>query len=238
MLLVPEARRTLALADHARNTVRRAARGEIGVLRVGFSGNAAFVGRLAADLRAFRREHPEVEITALEAAPKQQAQAILAGEIDVGYCPSFDLTVPPDLRAEPIGTWPWAVALVNDHLLARKHQVAASALTEETVIIYSEGTEGTVEGPAALARHLLGHEPARVLPVAETLTALTLAAAGLGIALVPASMEVVALPGLAYRALADTGRHVDLVRLHRLREGSGAVRAFLSLTRESTPQAQ
>ena len=44
-LLQTEAQRTLEQAEHARLTVQRSMRGETGLVRVGFAGNAVFSGK-------------------------------------------------------------------------------------------------------------------------------------------------------------------------------------------------
>lgn len=86
-LLQVEAQRTLEQADHARLTVQRSIRGETGQVRVGFAGNAVFSGKLTNDLRAFRRTYPDAELVVNEVAPLLQAEAILTGQLDVGYTP-------------------------------------------------------------------------------------------------------------------------------------------------------
>lgn len=86
-LLQVEAQRTLEQADHARLTVQRSIRGETGHVRVGFAGNAVFSGKLTNDLRAFRRTYPDAELVVNEVAPLLQAEAILTGQLDVGYTP-------------------------------------------------------------------------------------------------------------------------------------------------------
>jgi DNA-binding transcriptional LysR family regulator len=69
------------------------------------------------------------------------------------------------------------------------------------------------------------------LPNRGMRTVLALAAAGLGVALVPAPSNKVAIPHLTYRPVAKTDIVADLVLLSRANETEGAVRAFLSLAR-------
>src|ERR687885_395673 len=89
---LPEARLTLAQAERARRTAQRAARGEIGRLRVGFVEAATFSGILPDVLRFFRKHYPDVALELLELSSLQQAEALREGRIDVGllYSP------PPD----------------------------------------------------------------------------------------------------------------------------------------------
>jgi DNA-binding transcriptional LysR family regulator len=233
-ILVAEARRTLGQAERAKELVQKAARGEIGSVRVGFSGNASFAGKLSGDLRAFHHRLPKVDIELKEASPQQQAEAILAGELDVGYCPTFDIEFHIDLKAERIGTWPWVVAMSRDHPLASRSAVSKVDLRDETFVVYA--AHGAEIAQLDLLRHILRKEPNISHSVGNTLAVLTMAAAGLGLGLVPAPLTKVALPGIVYRPLADVSRMADLVLIYRTRETSGAVKAFLDLARKPLAQ--
>jgi DNA-binding transcriptional LysR family regulator len=230
-MLVPEAKRTLAQAERAREIVQRSARGEIGSVRVGFSGNASFGGKLSGDLRSFHHQFPHVEIELREASPQQQADAILAGELDVGYCPTFDIEFHIDLSAERIGAWPWMVSMSKDHPLASCSAVNKADLRNETFVVYA--AHGAEVAQLELLRHILGREPKVSHLAGNTLTALTMASAGLGLGLVPTPLAMVMVPGIEYRPLADVSSMADLVLVHRTRETSGAVKAFVDLAKKA-----
>ncbi|NKC04917.1 LysR substrate-binding domain-containing protein [Brucella haematophila] len=231
-ILLPEARRILAQAERAKELVRKSVRGEIGSIRVGFSGNASFIGKLSDDLREFNLRFPEVHIALTEASPRQQVEGILAGELDVGYCPTFAIEVDIDLDAERIGSWPWMVAMSTSHPLASRSEISKADLLDETFVVYA--AHGSETAQIDLLRRILGQEPNVAHSVGNTLTFLTMASAGLGLGLIPASLMQVALPGIAYRPLAEVNETADLVLLYRARETAGAVRAFLDLARRIT----
>lgn len=75
-LLVVEAQRTLTQAERAKEIVHQSAQGDIGSVRVGFSGNAAFMGKLSGDLRLFHKQLPRVTIALQELPAQKQADAI------------------------------------------------------------------------------------------------------------------------------------------------------------------
>jgi DNA-binding transcriptional LysR family regulator len=79
-----EAVRTLAQAELAVNTGKRAAKGEVGRLSIGFLGSAtyAFLPEL---VRTFKAQYPGVRLTLLELTPLQQEAAFDKGLIDVGF---------------------------------------------------------------------------------------------------------------------------------------------------------
>ena len=79
-----EAVRTLAQAECAVQTAKRAAKGEIGKLSIGFLGSAtyAFLPEL---VRTFKSQYPGVKLTLQELTPLQQEAAFDRGEIDIGF---------------------------------------------------------------------------------------------------------------------------------------------------------
>src|SRR5919202_234418 len=68
---LPEARLTLAQAERARRTAQRAARGEIGRVRVGFVEAATFSGILPDVLAFFRMHLPDVGLELFEMSSPQ-----------------------------------------------------------------------------------------------------------------------------------------------------------------------
>jgi DNA-binding transcriptional LysR family regulator len=223
-LLLIEARRTLAQADRAKSLVQESLRGELGSVKIGFAGNAVLTGRLVNDLRDFHRLCPAVEIVLHEMAPRLQGEAILAGELDVGYSPSIGLTVTPQLLANKIGEWPFMLAMNADHVLAKKKRIALTSLANQTLILYAAG-EG--DGGLAYLNQRLGTPLNATLRVASTLSVLALAAAGIGLALVPAPLDAMSIPHLVYRPITEKNLSADLLLLSRANETSGAVKAFL-----------
>ncbi len=80
---------------------------------------------------------------------------------------------------------------------------------------------------------MLGHVPKVAHCTASTLSVLTLAAAGQGLALVPEPLRHVSIPGLVYRPLDATELSASLMLLSRQNENTGAVNAFLRMARET-----
>jgi DNA-binding transcriptional LysR family regulator len=227
-LLLIEARRTLAQAEHAKSVVQRSLRGEIGSVKVGFAGNAVLTGKLADNLRVFHRCYPEAELQVVETAPHLQGEAILSGHLDVGYSPSLGATSDPRLVTEKIGAWPFMVAMAADHPLARKKRVSIKSLATETLILYAVGDEAfpVLQQQVIKATNVVHR-------VSSTLSVLALAAAGLGVALVPAPLDQVTIPNLIYRPIVETDMSADLLLFSRANETSGAVLAFLKLARDN-----
>jgi DNA-binding transcriptional LysR family regulator len=60
---LPEAQTILAQAERAKKIAQRGARGELGSLRLGFTGSAAFTQMVRDAIRVFRKHYPKVELT-------------------------------------------------------------------------------------------------------------------------------------------------------------------------------
>jgi DNA-binding transcriptional LysR family regulator len=226
-----EAERTIQQATRAKDVAQRAARGEVGTVRIGFVGNAAFAGRLAADVSSFKLAYPQVDLELTELSPLRQVDAVLSGHLDAGYTSDFGYTQESELAVDRIAAWPWILAMRSSHPLVGKAAVSGEALRGEVFVVYA--AHAADDGMVRILRQLLGEEPRVLHHVPNTLTVLTLAAAGMGLALVPGYLETLNIPNIAYRPLADFPLRSELVLVSRRNEPSPAVRRFIEIARTS-----
>jgi DNA-binding transcriptional LysR family regulator len=228
-----EAERTVQQAARAKDVAQRAGRGELGSVRVGFVGNAAFAGKLAADVSSFKLSHPRVEIELTELSPLRQVEAVLLGHLDAGYASEFHYTQERELAVDRLGGWPWMVAMRSNHPLMERSAVSPKDLRNEAFVVYA--ARPADEGQVKLLRQVLGKEPRVLHHVPNTLTVLTLAAAGVGLALVPGSLQAVNIPNITYRRLTNCSLQCDLVLVSRRNESSRAARRFIEIARANPP---
>jgi DNA-binding transcriptional LysR family regulator len=228
-----EAERTLQQAARAKDVAQRAARGEVGSVRIGFVASAAFAGKVSADLSALRLRYPAVGVELTELFPMRQIEAVLSGQLDVGYCSDFHYSEASKLAVERIAAWRWMIALASHHPLAARKTLPAKALRGEAFVVFAANASD--DGQMKLLRQILGQEPHVLHRVASTLTHLTLAAAGVGLALVPASLQSYSIPNIVYRPLADFAERAELLLISRPNETSPAVRRFVEIARASAP---
>ena len=228
MLLREEAERLLAQADNAESRVRNTIRGGTGRVRVGFSGNAVFTGRIMNDVRAFQSARPNVRLNLYEMASQAQVAAILNGQLDVGYGPAPE-RLDDRLTSVKVGEWPVIVALSKEHRLAAEAVLTPEMIAEEPLIAYT--ADGAREGIPAALRGVPGCEPRAIHHATNTLSILALAAAGLGLALVPATFGTVVIPNLIYKEIAGLELSSELFFFSRSFETANAVRAFIGMAR-------
>ncbi|WP_310607582.1 LysR substrate-binding domain-containing protein [Buttiauxella brennerae] len=229
-LLQAEATRTLEQVEHTRLAVQRSIRGETGRVRIGFAGNAVFSGRLMQDIRSFHKDYPDAELICQELAPQLQQEAIQNGTLDVGYMPDYDPEHELTLTYESVGEWGRVVVMSSEHRFADKESLTVDMLAHEPLIMYAIND---VDSQLDMQLHkLLGDALHIAYRISSSLSVLAMAGAGLGIALVPAPLAQVAIPGVVYRVLDSKELAANLMMVSRKEEPSAAVIAYLNHTRK------
>lgn len=229
-LLQAEATRTLEQVEHTRLAVQRSIRGETGRVRVGFAGNAVFSGRLMQDIRSFHQAYPDAEIICQELAPQLQHEAIQNGTLDVGYMPDFYPDHDSSLAYELVGEWGRVVVMSSEHRLVDQESLTVDMLAHEPLIMYAINEEDSLLDTQL--QRLLGDRLNIAWWTSSSLSVLAMAGAGLGIALVPAPLAKMALPGVVYRVLDTAELSANLMMVNRRDESSAAVLAYLNHTRK------
>jgi DNA-binding transcriptional LysR family regulator len=221
-----QAQRTIAQAEFARQSAQRAMRGETGTVRIGFAGNAIFSGTLMRDIRRFHLASPDVEVTIEEIAPHRQSEAIRAGLLDIGYTPDHSTLRSHGIHAQSIGEWGILVALADDHPLTAHADITLPMLADEPLVLYE--AHDVDERLTVLLSQALGERLHIAHRTGSSLNVLALAAAGLGLALVPKPLQQISIPGLAYRELNAPEMRANLMLISRADESSAAVKTWLA----------
>jgi len=200
-----EAKRTLADADAAVHAARRAADGEIGRLRVGYV-DLAMWGALPAMLRAYAARHPGVDLTLTELHREPQREALLRGELDVGF-----LTIGAGdevFEAELVEADPLVVALPRNHPAARRERVPIGALAHEPWVLFPRELRTRFLDLVLATCASAGYVPRAVQEASQLHTLTALVSAGVGVSLVPSVVARAARKGVAFRPLAGKARRL------------------------------
>lgn len=220
------ARSILADVDDAGDEVERIAAGQLGRVAIGFTGSATYqlLPHLA---RVLRADLPDIdlELKGEMLTPKQVA-ALLDRSLDVG------LLRPPvrnrDLDVRVLRREPLIAVLPDAHPLAGRDTVRLRDLSEEPFISYPSHQRSVVYEAVFDACQRAGFTPTEVQEVAETSTLVSFVAAGLGVALVPASVQHLRITGATYRTLAGTTQEVELAVALRRDDGTPQVASVVS----------
>jgi DNA-binding transcriptional LysR family regulator len=221
------ARQILAASSAAVDEAQRAARGELGMLRVGFTASLSmthFFPRLIYD---YRQHYPQVALTLSELTSAEQCKVLLARELDIGFIRCVDPEAPPGINVRVIHRHPLRVAINVHHPLAARAQLSLAELSEEGFIGYPDDA-GT--GLTVLLQRLclLAGFQAKVIQEArEATTQIGLVAAGLGVAVLPSPLECVHIEGVRYLPLTDPGAYLSLAVASAQTELSPLINGFL-----------
>jgi DNA-binding transcriptional LysR family regulator len=221
-----EARQMLSLATRAGHAARRAARGETGHLRVGFIGSALY-SSLPQLLRQFRQRYPEVELSLMQLTIAKQADALRNREIDLGIIRQY--LSDDTLAMRRLVREPFVVALPLDHPLAKRKKIMLQSLAEEDFVVFSREDAPVVYQQMLQMCERAGYRPRIVQEARPMATVVGLVAAGLGVAIVPESMQRINIEHVVYRTLGGTRACNEYVIAWHRENRSPALAGFMAL---------
>jgi len=234
VVFLREARDILSRVDEAVELTRQSSQGASGTLTVGLCGpvTAMFLPEL---VRTFRSQCPEVMVKLRERVPAEQVEALLKGELDVGFTRSVPDAAEPILSCTTLFQEPFLVAVAKDHALATQKSVALTELASSRLILYyREGAPEIHDAVMMLCKRArftpqLGDSP----PSWQSI--LTMVEAGEGVALVPACVQH--LTGdVVFRPLRGKGPMLDAIAVWRKNETTPVVEKFLKLLFEKAEE--
>jgi DNA-binding transcriptional LysR family regulator len=207
-----EAQRVLGAVEDSVRGVRQIAAGRLGLVRVGFTGTAAFTV-LPPIARAVTRELPGValEIHADLLTP-DQCDRLRAGSLDLGVL--RPPTTGDHLALRTIEVEPLVLALPEDHRLAADPVLTMTDLRTEGFVLYAS-RDSAVNDAVVRSAQQAGFAPRRAHEAPGTAVLLALVAGGLGVALVPASVRALPLAGVVFRDVLDAGSIELAMAWHR-----------------------
>ena len=195
-VLIPLAQRLLQDSKAAFESVREAAEGRAGTLRIGF-GIASVSEILPRTIIQFRRAYPLVELQMQDMPTSVQISGLLNGKIDIGMVrmPISHplLTKFPLFREHLIAATPRSVAFQRKGGLA--------SLRDRPFISYPRAISENIHGQVLAVCRCAGFTPRIVQEASELFTMLSLVRAGLGVALVPSSAVRMHVPGVRFHEL-------------------------------------
>jgi DNA-binding transcriptional LysR family regulator len=228
-VLLGEAKETLGRLDRGLEATRRTARGEEGRLSVGIAPTAPFHPLVPRSIRAYREAYPGVSLTLWEGLSNEVIGRFSKDEMDVAFVRAANhLEV---LRVTRLLDEPMIAALPSQHPMAQQSQgkaVPLSQLSGDPFIIIGPPGTGIHDETIAACRKA-GFSP-RIGQQAPRITStLGLVAAGLGVAIVPESMERMTMDGVVFRQLSGAQPTAFLGLASRRGETSPLARQFLRL---------
>lgn len=225
-----DVRAILATVEEAKRHAGQIARGAAGRLEIGFTGSATFNRRMPPLLARFRREWPDVTLMLRQMTTAEQLEALSDGRLDIGFArPAMSELSQRRLVVSRALREPLLVALSSDHRLARRGRIRFSALKDEPFIMPSRHTSAGFYDKVMEMCAGAGFVPRVAMEAHQISAILTLAAAGIGVAVVFAGMREAGIAGLSFARIADKHAFGELLVIRREGESAPTVNNFLSL---------
>jgi DNA-binding transcriptional LysR family regulator len=228
-VFLTEARATLLRARQAADRAQKAARGEIGRLRIGFVSSAA-LEIVPSIVVAFRKQHPEVTLDLMNLRTVSQVKKLISKTLDIGF-----LRLPlsnEQLRTTVIHREPFLLVLPKGHPRARDKQVHIAHLREERFVAYGRRwAPGFFDSVIQMCLKE-GFSPNIVQETGEMYTAIALIAAGAGIAILPRSVVLAQSKNIVMKPLAGKIPISEIAIATRVGNASLIVRSFIELAAE------
>lgn len=226
-----EARAILEHVDKATRSLKSG--GELGGTITIAANPTVDLHLLPAALRRFRERHPDVEFCLRNLLLDDQIEALNSGLVDVAF-----MRIPLDefhergLIVEQVMTESLIAAVPADHPFAEKKSISPKAMKDERLIMWHRHV-----APTTYDAVLAAFSAQEVVPYIDQETdslklGLGLVSAGLGIAIVPESSQVLRRQGVVYIPFSPALPKAALGIARRKAEIRPLLEEFLTVVRE------
>lgn len=222
-VLLIEAMQVVTRFESAQRNAQREARGETGVINLGYVASAAYSGVLQRHVRAFRAACPNALLSVSEAVMPSLPRLIEEGQFDLGYVRS-PMSLSPGVESIALIDEMFVLALPAQSWLCKLPEITPAHLKNELFILPEQisGTLAGAEQGGFVPR--LGPQPGGLVAV------LTLVSLGEGVAIVPDAVAGhIHLPNLVYRPLIGLSTTSHLSVVFRKYETAPMVRQYLAM---------
>ena len=232
-LFLQEARQILARAELAGALARR-----IGAVEAHFRVGLGYQMDqmdIAAVIGEFRDRHQGTQVETLMMSVPAQLTALLNGQLDIGFVrpPVNDQT----LYSEVVASEPLLLALPRNHPFAQRTHLPLSALANEPIVLPRREAAPVLHAAIMEACRKAGFLP-RIWHEADHLSmVLDLAAAGAGIALVPATARRVERDRVVYRLPDPPADPLETALAWRREDKSSLLTEFIGLAKRTLTRA-
>lgn len=220
----------LARVEEAKKKALRAARGETGTLTLGFTESASFNDVVTTLISRYQELYPGVAINLVEGNSETLISRLGRRELDAAVVrPPF--TGSATLAFDVLSEEPLLVVLPANHPLAAREGLSLEALRHERFVLYSRKSGQGLSADIVGECRALGFNPHIHQQAPQVSSAVNLVSAGMGIAVVPASMRSLQRPGLVFRPLESARTTAILGLATRAGERSAVIGQLIACAR-------
>jgi DNA-binding transcriptional LysR family regulator len=231
-LFLSDAREILTQAENAVKRVRRFDLGEEGRMRVGYTSSASMHELTPGIIRAFRAAHPLISLEIDEGAAHDLLCALEEERLDAAFVRS-PVTQYATLECISLNQENMVVALPTQHRLASQPGagVPLAELKGESFILYRQVNGSGIKEKLVKTCQEVGFTPHAVQEVHRMMAAIQLVAAGMGISVVPQSLNAIQPKSVVYRPFDPPNAvTVPLNLAYRRNVDAQAITRFIALS--------
>ena len=197
-----EAHRVLETAERAEQLTRRVAKGEAGVVTLGFTSSSSYL-TLPHVVSLIRTALPGLDLILEEMVTLSQIEALAARRIDLGLLRPPRMALDDGLRIvmAPLLREQLLLAAPQGHALATGRQPSLRDLDQQPFITWAPGGGSYFVDLLSNLFRDNGIVPHTVQRVNQTHTMLALVGAGMGLALVPDAARSIHMAGVVLRPI-------------------------------------
>jgi len=218
--------------ERAVRMAQRGGRGEVGRLRVGFTGSTLFNDIVPTALREFRRAFPEVELELEELNSIHLLDKLTHQRLDAVFIrPGQDAPTSVALLSLPSESM--MAVVPADHHLARKYAIELRELADERFVMFSRALGPALYDEVIDACRDEGFEP-QIGQIASQITSIAnLVAVELGVSVVPARTADAAVNGVRYLPIAGKAPVARIALATRIDDRSVITKNFRAFVQQA-----
>lgn len=232
--LLKEARLVFTQVEQAVRVAQRASRGEVGRLVVGFNSSAT-QSVLPEILRVFRERFLDVELILRELDSYHQLQSLHNNQIDCGFLHMQNIN-DSAINSMSVLKEPLVIALPENHPLATQARIPLTALAFESFVLPPHHMGQGFYSQVINLCQQAGFNPKVVQEARWLQTVLGLVAGGVGVALVPASMQNLQRTGVVYKPVLGETFEIEMTVVWQRDDTSEVLHEFLKVVQEIAQQ--
>jgi len=210
---------------------QQTSRGEAGKLVVGFVSSVAY-NILPDVLKNYRNFVPGVSLELHELTTDQQLNWLREGRMDVGFIrpPVED----KEFIWEIVFQESLMVALPETHQLANQSHISLTSLANEAFILFPRKLAPGLYDLIISLCQKSGFSPNVVQEAIQMQTIVSIVAAEMGVAIVPASLQNLQRTGVVYKHIKEPTPKVSIAIIWRSSDTSSTVQKFLEIVRQTS----
>lgn len=213
--LLKDAKDILARLEQARDRAHRIAQGLSGELKLGVLPTYLSMPRTLGILNHFRQHNPEVLLTIEPMLSSQQMRAIRAGEIDAGIM-AWREAEDSSLSGIVLQRERFVLAMPQERAVQTQLPTHLADIAAEPFVWFSRDRSSAQHSLLIAECSKAGFVPKITQIGTDMPTVLGLVAAGMGFALVPASLQNLGPPSVTFIKLKDLSATFDIEFVYSL----------------------